>query len=131
VPVAAAGLADLGVRHPCEAVRGRVCQALLAHAAHLLLLAAQLVEAVALGRGSGGERVPRAFQLGDRDQRRAASASSDRAVRPPEVRQLAVEPGDLVAQRPARGGLVCGWRARIGERDHLERHVSRLSVRSG
>jgi hypothetical protein len=113
VPVAAAGLADVGVRDSAEAVTGRVEQELLADAARLLVLAAALVQLAAQGGRSLREGVARPLEVGEREHGRAGSSGADRhdrlaagPRRQDEVAQLRLEPRDLRAQRPPGRGLV-------------------------
>lgn len=141
--VAAAGLADVGVRDAGERVRGGVQEHRLPGAAEVLLGGAVCVEDAAGGGGAGGEVVALALESGEGEEGGAGgrpagrrAARQRRHLRPRargcgggEVPELAVEPRDLVAQRLARGRLVDlrdGDEAPVRERDH----VSHLSVRS-
>ena len=63
MPVATAGLADVGVADPRERVGRGVEQQLLARAARLLLHEPALVELATDGRGAGGQVVANALEL--------------------------------------------------------------------
>ena len=129
MPVAAAALSDVRVRHAREPVGGRVEQQLLAGAPRLLLAEATRVEFLADLGGVDGQVVADALELGDAEQRGPASIRRG-GQWSAECAELLVEPCDLIAQRATRRRVVDDERLENGRLDG-HRHVSRLSERSG
>jgi hypothetical protein len=131
VPVAAARLADVGVRDACEAVAGGVEQHLLASTAGLLLAPAARVELLPPGCGLARKRVPRALEGGEAQEASATPGGVERRGEGGgEGSELLVEPGDLVAQRAPRRGLVRRRRRQQVPVDG-DGHLTLRSVRSG
>jgi hypothetical protein len=129
MPVPAAALADVGVRHSHEPVGGRVEQQLLAGAARLLLAEPARVELLADLGGLDGQVVADALELGDAEERGPA-AEGRRREWSAERAELLVEPRNLIAQRAAGSCVVDDERLENWGMGG-QRHVSRLSVRSG
>jgi hypothetical protein len=131
VPVAAAGLADGGVRDAGEPVLLGREQHLLACAPGELLALTLGIQLLACRSGSGGQPVALPFEVGEAEHRSATAGAVDRRCeRDSEIRKLAVEPHDLLAQRAARCGLVDQRRLQELGVDR-QRHVNHQLARSG
>ncbi|MEA2410182.1 MAG: hypothetical protein QOC77_743 [Thermoleophilaceae bacterium] len=131
MPVATAGLADVGVRDAGEPVLLGLEQHLLACAPGELLALTLGVELPALRRSEGGKPVALPFEAGETEHRGPAAKSVDRRCeRDSESRKVAVESRDLLAQRATRRGLADQRRLqKLGVDRH--RHVNHQLARSG
>jgi hypothetical protein len=133
----AAGLADVLVRHPDPFVVLGVEQHLLDEAAILLLHLGALAQRVPRVGHTGREFVAELLELCQRQDARTGlrrHAPLEALARPDgaeELRELLLEPRDLVAQRSPRRALVgAGPLGRNGAMGHLDGHVSDLRSRS-
>src|SRR2546423_9391556 len=109
VPVVAARLAHVGVGNPHVRVTIRLEEQLLPQPPVRLLDLAPLFGLAADGAGRRGQPVANPVELSEVEQLGCGDAAAD--GRPLPVRddrgsKLGLEPRDLLAQRPARGGLV-------------------------